>query len=111
MKKEKYRPYISRDTDAVYEIDRRSKKVKHIHHGVDSYLRQKYDPNASDYYEEEDDEGERIKDPEERRLEILSLMKKKQITTKASGPKDIAIEDRRKRNKKAKVKRKKMRKK
>lgn len=102
----KVKSYVSGNT--VYEIDQRTKKPRHIIHGVDSYFRSKHGDEESDWYEEEEEENSEPKVmTEERRQEILKIMgKKKKFTSKASGPKDIAIEDRRKRNKKAKTKRK-----
>lgn len=105
--------------DTVYEINRRTGEVVHIHKGKDKFFRERY----GEEFDEEENEEEYVspyKSSPSRRLELLKLAGNKRIISKASGlDKEIGIiEDdeeprekrkpmfRKKKTKKIKIKRK-----
>jgi hypothetical protein len=99
--------------DTVYEIDVRSKKPKHIIHGVDKYFKMRHDEHESEnkgedetgysneYEEEEEEEDKPIRSPNRKREDILKLMgNKKKLVTKADGlSKEIPVWENRRRKK------------
>lgn len=94
--------------DVVYEIDRRTKKPKHIYHGVEKYFKARHEGEDIDEYDEDEYyEPEPVRSPRQKHKDLLKLMgNTKKLVTKADGlDKEISIDDRRKKKHKPKTKR------